>query len=128
LCFYENYQYHPARDSYFGAGQENLNMLIFCDQSEFGKTHGGMRRSLYDNNVIDYLTGTGELPDNYVISYYNPSAENAEVHIKRVKSFLPPSGQVGIISITDKQFGSMELFTEKKERKAPIEYTQLELF
>ncbi len=57
-----------------------------------------------------------------------PSAENAEVHIKRVKSHLPPRGQVGILSITDKQFGSMELFTEKKERKPPMEYTQLELF
>ena len=57
-----------------------------------------------------------------------PSAENAEVHIKRVKSFLPPMGQVGILSITDKQFGAMELFTEKKERKPPTEYTQLELF
>ena len=57
-----------------------------------------------------------------------PSAENAEVHIKRVKSFLPPLGQVGILSITDKQFGSMELFTEKKGRKPPTEYTQLELF
>lgn len=57
-----------------------------------------------------------------------PSAENAEVHIKRVKSFLPALGQVGILSITDKQFGSMELFTEKKERKPPTEYTQLELF
>lgn len=57
-----------------------------------------------------------------------PSAENAEVHIKRVKSFLPALGQVGILSITDKQFGAMELFTEKKERKSPTEYTQLELF
>ncbi|MBO5500015.1 MAG: CRISPR-associated endonuclease Cas2 [Bacteroidales bacterium] len=57
-----------------------------------------------------------------------PSAENAEVHIKRVKSFLPALGQVGILSITDKQFGAMELFTEKKERKPPTEYTQLELF
>ena len=57
-----------------------------------------------------------------------PSAENAEVHIKRVKSFLPLLGQVGILSITDKQFGSMELFTEKNERKPPTEYTQLELF
>ena len=57
-----------------------------------------------------------------------PSAENAEVHIKRVKSFLPPLGQVGILSITDKHFGSMELFMEKKERNPPTEYTQLELF
>lgn len=57
-----------------------------------------------------------------------PSAENAAMHIKRVKSFLPSLGQVGILSITDKQFGAMELFCEKKERKPPIEYIQLELF
>lgn len=57
-----------------------------------------------------------------------PSVENAEVHIKRVKSFLPPLGQVGILSITDKQFGSMELFTEKKHREPPTENLQLELF
>ena len=57
-----------------------------------------------------------------------PSAENAAVHIKRVKSFLPSVGQVGILSITDKQFGAMELFTEKKVQKPPTEYIQLELF
>lgn len=56
------------------------------------------------------------------------SAESAAVHIKRVKSFLPSLGQVGILSITDKQFGAMELFTAKKERKPPVEYIQLELF
>lgn len=57
-----------------------------------------------------------------------PSAENAEVHIRRVKSLLPPYGQVGILSITDKQFGSMELFSEKKSRETPVEGLQLELF
>lgn len=57
-----------------------------------------------------------------------PSVENANVHIKRVKSILPSLGDVGILSITDKQFGAMELFSEKKERKPPIEYIQLELF
>lgn len=57
-----------------------------------------------------------------------PSAENADVHIKRVKSFLPPLGQVGILTITDKQFGSMELFTERKEQKTHVGYMQLELF
>ena len=30
------------------------------------------------------------------------SSENAAVHIKRVKSFLPEYGQVGIMCITDK--------------------------
>lgn len=57
-----------------------------------------------------------------------PSGENAEVHIRRVKEALPAYGQVGILSITDKQFGSMELFTEKKSRDVPTEGIQLELF
>ena len=34
-----------------------------------------------------------------------PSRENAEVHIKRVKSWLPKEGYIGILTITDKQFG-----------------------
>ena len=38
------------------------------------------------------------------------SRENAEAHIRRVKTMLPPSGNVGILCVTDKQFGSMELF------------------
>ena len=36
------------------------------------------------------------------------SYENAEVHIKRVKSFLPEFGQIGILCITDKQFSQIE--------------------
>ena len=41
-----------------------------------------------------------------------PSSENASVHIKRVKSFLPEFGQVGILCITDKQFGQIEAILE----------------
>lgn len=57
-----------------------------------------------------------------------PSVENARVHIKRVKSFLPEYGNVGIMMVTDKQFGSMELFYEKKPKKVPEQYVQLLLF
>jgi len=57
-----------------------------------------------------------------------PSRENADVHIKRVKSFLPPAGQVGILCITDKQFGNMELFIGKKEEALQIPGQQLQLF
>ena len=56
------------------------------------------------------------------------SRENAEVHIKRVRSFLPPKGQVGILCVTDKQFGKMELFIGKKETDLQTPYQQLELF
>jgi CRISPR-associated protein Cas2 len=57
-----------------------------------------------------------------------PSKENAEVHIKRVKKALPGEGHVGILCITDKQFGEIEIFrgSKKEEVKAPIQ--QLEMF
>ena len=57
-----------------------------------------------------------------------PSSENAQAHINRVKSFLPDLGQVGILCITDKQFGNMELFSEHKPKKCEDIYIQLELF
>ena len=56
------------------------------------------------------------------------SRENADVHIQRVKNNLPPKGQVGILCITDKQFGNMELFIGKKEEDLKTPYQQLELF
>ncbi len=57
-----------------------------------------------------------------------PSVENAKVHIKRVKSLLPQYGKIGILCITDKQFGEMELFVSRKETKLPVGSIQLELF
>lgn len=57
-----------------------------------------------------------------------PSRENAEVHINRVKRILPEKGHVGILTITDKQFGMMEIFFGKKEKKPPGVAQQLELF
>ncbi len=54
--------------------------------------------------------------------------ENANVHMKRVKSLLPEYGKVGIISITDKQFGEMKLFISRKEEQLPRGGFQLELF
>jgi CRISPR-associated protein Cas2 len=56
------------------------------------------------------------------------SRENADVHVKRVKSFLPEKGYIGILCITDKQFGAMELFYCKKVKGISTPYQQLELF
>lgn len=56
------------------------------------------------------------------------SYENALVHIKRVKSFLPEFGHVGIMCITDKQFGAIELFYGKKVQEPNAPGQQLELF
>ncbi len=57
-----------------------------------------------------------------------PSRENADVHIARVKSSLPPLGDIGIICITDKQFGQMEIFSCKKMIEKKDIPQQLELF
>ena len=57
-----------------------------------------------------------------------PSRENADVHVKRTKAHLPPKGHVGILVITDKQFGMMEIFRGKEITKGPPGAQQLELF
>jgi len=57
------------------------------------------------------------------------SRENMFVHKKRIKEVLPEKGHVGILTITDKQFGMMEIFYgHKKEESGFIEPHQLELF
>lgn len=56
------------------------------------------------------------------------SRENADVHIRRLKSFLPEHGHVGTITITDKQFGMMEVFYGRKLTERPSVPQQLELF
>lgn len=56
------------------------------------------------------------------------SLENAEMHTKYVKNKLPEKGKVGVLAITDKQFGKMELFhgVSKQELIPPVQ--QLTLF
>ena len=56
------------------------------------------------------------------------SRENKNVHVKRVKKNIPPKGNVGILSITDKQFGMIEIFEGRRKADGFIEPHQLELF
>lgn len=56
------------------------------------------------------------------------SRENANVHQKRVKSFLPPKGEVIMFTLTDKQFGMMEFFKGIKTSNKPDTPQQLEMF
>lgn len=57
-----------------------------------------------------------------------PSAENADLHIRRVKNFLPELGKVGIMRVTDKQFADMQIFDCKKVAIVDKPVQQLELF
>lgn len=56
------------------------------------------------------------------------SRENRDVHVKRVKKIIPEKGNVGILSITDKQFEMLEIFDGRKKTDGFIEPHQLELF
>lgn len=40
-----------------------------------------------------------------------------EVHIKRVKSIVPNTGMVSILSVTDKQYGDIVNFWGKEKEK-----------
>ena len=57
-----------------------------------------------------------------------PSRENAAVHINRTKNALPKKGKIGILQITDKQFGMIELFHGQQEVEPEAPSQQLELF
>lgn len=56
------------------------------------------------------------------------SRENKNVHVKRIKEILPEKGHVGILSVTDKQFGMMEIFYSGQKESGFVEPHQLELF
>lgn len=56
------------------------------------------------------------------------SKESAEVHIKRVRDFVPEKGQISILSVTDKQYGNITNFWGKKSAPLPEGPRQLEMF
>jgi CRISPR-associated protein Cas2 len=64
-------------------------------------------------------------------SVYNrhcASKESANVHIRRVKGFVPERGQVSILQVTDKQYGDIMNFWGKRSQALPAGPRQLELF
>ena len=63
-----------------------------------------------------------------IYSRHCASRENADVHKKRVRKWLPEKGEVILFEITDKQFGMMEFFGGRAQRERPDAPQQLELF
>lgn len=57
------------------------------------------------------------------------SKENMEVHLKRVRALIPEYGKVGVLNITDRQFGDIEIFYGEKAKETDTSIPlQLELF
>jgi CRISPR-associated protein Cas2 len=72
--------------------------------------------------------------DGFVMMQYSvyirhcPSHENMDVHIKRVRSFVPDEGQVSILTVTGKQYGNIINYNGKVLKKCNDTPQQLELF
>jgi len=72
------------------------------------------------------------LGDSFTMMQYSvymrhcASDENAAVHVKRVKSTLPPDGEVRIVKITDQQFGKIEVYYGKKRQPTESPPLQME--
>lgn len=56
------------------------------------------------------------------------SLEAKEVHVKRVRSFMPAKGRLSIIAITDKQYSGIINIWGEIEQKVQKRPMQLELF
>lgn len=56
------------------------------------------------------------------------SRESANVHTKRIESFIPVKGQISILRVTDKQYGEIHNFWGKADMPLPEGPKQFELF
>ena len=99
-------------------------VLVFFDLPTETKTE----RKIYARFRKDLMGDGFTMFQFSIYMRHCPSRENAVVHIKRVKKLLPEKGHIGIMCITDKQFGMMEIFYGRKvaEKETPLQ--QLELF
>jgi CRISPR-associated protein Cas2 len=63
-----------------------------------------------------------------VYARYCASEEASEAYRKRVNAVLPSRGQVRLLSVTDRQFGKMEVFFGRKREPTEDPPAQLSLF
>jgi CRISPR-associated protein Cas2 len=57
-----------------------------------------------------------------------PSLENTDVHVRRIRKFLPEYGKICMMKFTDRQFGMMEVYYGQKPQRNEKPPQQLEIF
>lgn len=113
-----------------GGGFERLNayrimwVLVFFDLP----TETKKDRKIYAKFRKEIMVYGFQMFQFSIYLRHCSSRENANVHIERVKKILPPKGHVGLMCVTDKQFGMMEIFRGHDQVKTPETVQQLELF
>ncbi len=74
------------------------------------------------------------LKDGFTMMQYSvymrhcASRESMDVHVRRIKTYVPSQGQVSMMSITDKQYGNIVNFWGHKTQALPPPKAQLEMF
>ncbi|MBI4559838.1 MAG: CRISPR-associated endonuclease Cas2 [Candidatus Hydrogenedentes bacterium] len=63
-----------------------------------------------------------------VYARYCASEDGSELFRKRVQKALPPGGQVRLLSVTDRQFGKMEVYYGKRKQSPQQPPPQMLLF
>lgn len=101
-----------------------LWVLVFFDLP----TETKMQRKIYAKFRKDILRDGFQMFQFSIYMRHCSSRENADVHVKRVKKILPAKGHIGIMCITDKQFGMMEIFYGHSSTTAAPPIQQLEMF
>ncbi len=76
----------------------------------------------------DLLTDGFNMMQYSVYTRHCASKENADVHLLRVKGFIPSKGLVSILEITDKQYGRINNFWGNKSPPKQQTGAQLEIF
>ncbi len=99
-------------------------VLVFFDLP----TETVSERKIYARFRKDILKDGFQMFQFSIYLRHCASKENADVHIKRVKKLLPEKGHIGIMCVTDKQFGQMEIFRGQKVVSATAPVQQLEMF
>lgn len=90
------------------------------DTPEARKAYSEFRKSLLKD-------GFGMMQYS-VYGRYCASEEKAKVHRRRIAVNLPPDGEVRVVTLTDVQYGKMEIFHGKMRRPVEEPPQQVELF
>ena len=99
-------------------------VLVFFDLP----TETKAQRKIYARFRKDILKDGFQMFQFSIYMRHCSSRENADVHVKRVKKILPTKGHIGIMCITDKQFGMMEIFYGHSPTAPTAPIQQLEMF
>lgn len=91
-------------------------------------THTAEERKIYTDFRKELLEDGFTMFQFSIYARPCPSRENAEVHQRRVEKLLPPRGKVGVLAITDKQFGMMKIYYGTASAPKTEGYEQLMLF